>query len=838
LRPGCSRIPLAANYPGSLEIKKSRAADTFVRLHGAPHKFMKTRQSLLIALLFFAALVTLPATASAKDEWIRVHSKNFNLIGNASEKDIRKVATRLEQFRETFRLLFSKMNLTSPIGTNVVVFKSENAYKPFKPKMANGKADTGIAGYFQPGDDVNYITLSTEGDDAETFVTIFHEYVHFIVDTNFGKTNVPTWFNEGLAEYYSTFAIDDDQKVKLGLPRNDHLYNLQNTPLIPLRTLFNVSNFELHANGDHSRGIFYSEAWALMHYFLQGGKAQGFSKFLNLLLNKTEPEAAFQDAFQMSYATGEKELAAYVKKNKFNYQLITFTKKLVFDNEMQTTVLSDAESSAYLGDLLYHSDRLDEAEPLLQKALAADSNSVMANTSLGMVKMRRKKYSDARTYLEKAVLAEQKNHQALYAYAYVLATEDEDESGSVSKFTPEKLAKIRDLLKRAIAANPGFGESYDLLGFVSLVSNEGLDEAAASLQTALKVQPGNQRVALRLGEIFLRQKKYAESTELATRVAAAADDRGIKALADSLVSRVIQARENDNARAAYEKAAADSRSRPTITRRAAAGKQLTAEERAKEAEDASIRSINESMRKAAADEKRVIGQIQRIDCKGKAIIFTVKSGVETITLSGTDFQSLALSAFTPEANQAEMGCGADFAALNAVITYRAAVNSGGSAKGELIAVEFVPKNFRIMDAGEQAGIPILATDVDGTDVNSEAGKRKAMMAAIKGSMRKVMPGEKQAIGTIEKTECDASGVLFTFKTANGIINAASPSPQAIRITGYTPEIKNVKFGCGMSPVDVPVVFTYQDKPDPKANSAGLLMALEFVPKSFALDDHP
>lgn len=65
-----------------------------------------------------------------------MRSKNFNLIGNASEKDIRKVATKFEQFRETLRLLFSKMNLSSPIATNVVVFKSNSAYKPFKPKRA------------------------------------------------------------------------------------------------------------------------------------------------------------------------------------------------------------------------------------------------------------------------------------------------------------------------------------------------------------------------------------------------------------------------------------------------------------------------------------------------------------------------------------------------------------------------------------------------------------------------------------------------------------------------------------------------------------------------------
>lgn len=132
--------------------------------------------------LILLALLSFCASIQAKDDWLQIKTKNFNLIGNASEKDIRKVGTRLEQFRETFRLLFGNMNLTSPIQTNVVVFKSDSSYKTFKPKRADGKINNNVAGYFQPGEDVNYITLSTEGEDEETFSVIFHEYVHFIVN--------------------------------------------------------------------------------------------------------------------------------------------------------------------------------------------------------------------------------------------------------------------------------------------------------------------------------------------------------------------------------------------------------------------------------------------------------------------------------------------------------------------------------------------------------------------------------------------------------------------------------------------------------------------------------
>ncbi|HQZ83992.1 MAG TPA: hypothetical protein PLR83_12290, partial [Pyrinomonadaceae bacterium] len=99
---------------------------------------------LLVALITLCVL-----SASAKDQWITVRSQNFFLVGNASEKDIRKVALKMEQFRATFRLIFPKTTLSSGKPTNIVVFKSVSAYKPFLPRRKDGKADTGIVGYFQ-----------------------------------------------------------------------------------------------------------------------------------------------------------------------------------------------------------------------------------------------------------------------------------------------------------------------------------------------------------------------------------------------------------------------------------------------------------------------------------------------------------------------------------------------------------------------------------------------------------------------------------------------------------------------------------------------------------------
>jgi predicted Zn-dependent protease len=808
---------------------------------------MKKLQLLTLSVFFAAVFVFLPSSAAAKDEWLQVRSKNFNLIGNASEKDVRKVAAKLEQFRETFRQLFTKTNLSSPIPTNVVVFKNSSAYKPFKPKRADGKIDEFVAGYFQPGEDVNYITLASDGEDADIYGTIFHEYVHYIVETNFGKSEVPPWFNEGLAEYYQTFEIEKDQEVKLGLPQSNHLLLLQQTKLIPLETLFKISNYALHQNANHSRSIFYAQSWALIHYLLQSGKSEGLGKFLNLALKEVPAEKAFQDSFQMTYAQMEKELKKYVAQNTYKYQTFTFKNKLLFETEMRSAPLPEAETNAFLGDLLYHTNRADDAETYLQKALALKPDLSAAHTTFGMVKIRQRKYDEAKRYLEKAISEDQKNHLAFFRYAYLLSRENRDEFGYVASFPKETTAKMREMLKKAIAINPAFTESYELLAFVGLVNNEQLDEAVAYLRTALKYQPGNQRYSIRIAEIYLRQEKFPEAAAIADKIAKTADDPEIKAQAENLITQLRRTQEvfaaNENTRNQYEaNAAAASKNggQPILIRGGSAENAPPSEEHAKALEEAKMFSLNQALRKPQAGEKQVIGQIQKIECAGKTIVFTVKTDSEAFTLSSKDFESLTLTAFVPDAENAQVGCGEKISDLNSVLTYKPQTAAKNTNRGNLVGIDFVPKNFRFMDTtiaaeNETAIVSVENGAPPAKPGDFEAQRRAAMMQGIKNALRQPQAGEKREIGTIEKVECSNKGMFFLFKTATQIVKLTA-IPQAIQMRAYTPDIEQLQFGCAMKQVDIPVVFTYKENADAKAKTGGEIVSLEFVPKSFSLDE--
>jgi tetratricopeptide (TPR) repeat protein len=813
------------------------------------------RSFAFFALLLVAFVFSTISFATPREEWITVKSKNFHLIGNAGEKEVRLVATKLEQFRETFRMLFPGLKVDSPTKTTVIVFKNDLTYRPFKPRRGDGKPDDGIAGYFQPGEDVNYITLSTAGENVDTFGTIFHEYTHFMLDTSVGKGNVPVWFNEGMAEYYQTFKIAEDQKVTLGLLQDSHLRLLQQTKLIPLKQFFEVDSYSLHSSGDHSRSIFYAQAWALIHYLIQGNNGKSLQQFLSLVLKDLEPEAAFKEAFNSDYATMEKELNAYIAKNKFTASLFSLKEKLVFDAEMSVSPLSEENANAYLGDLLLHIRAYDAAEAQLRKTLDVNPANSMANVSMGLVKFRQRDFPQAKKYLEQAITSDQKNHFAHYNYALVLSRESVDEFGYIQKFPEASAAKMRASLAKAIELDPQFGESYRLMALISLVNGDNLDEALRYIKRGLSIQPGAPDYMMLEAKILMRQEKYENARNVAERVAKTTDDKEVKTEAESLIKSIQQV---VDAKAAYERQAADVRSQyeaqarqlgisgsrpPVILKR----KDVTDEQLAKIEKDREIANINRLIPKLQPGESRVIGQIESIICRDSEIKISVRAAGGKLLLSAADFQSLNLMIFKEGTQNFEIGCGADLSAETIVVTYKAAEKVAAGMNGRMIAGAFVPGDFRLMTSDELNNAPLIIVEggppsdlsknarrAEEEQIDFEKKRREMMMRQLQQALREPLAGEQRIIGTVEKVECAGASMTALVGTDKGPLKLSVSSPKQLRLMVFTQNMTSMRFGCGESYPNVKAVITYLPSLNKKPKYVGDLRALEFVPPSFTL----
>jgi tetratricopeptide (TPR) repeat protein len=639
----------------------------------------------LVTLFCISVLVSSDVPASAKDTWTSVRSKNFLLVGNANEKDIRRVGVRLEQFREVFSRLFTTLNVNSPVPTTVIVFKDDDSYLPFKPNK-------NTAGYFQSGHDVNYITLKLVKElhsEQDPFTIIFHEYTHLMVQNTSG--HVPAWFNEGLAEYYSTCSITDDQKVVMGRPIASHIFLLRENKMLPLRTLFQVDQQSSYYNESDKQSIFYAESWALMHYLIHGNNGQRVTQmanFLKLLSAGVPTEQAFQQAFAMSFESMEKELRAYIQRDRYSITTGSFQSKVAYDTAMQSTPITEAEAQAYLGDLLLHSHR-SESEAYLQKALALNPDLSMANASLGMLRVRQGKTNEAIKSLERAVAASPQNYLIHYYYAFALSREGNLDMQSVLGFAPETAAKMRTELKHAIQLRPDFPESYSLLAFVNLVTETDLDETLALLKRAIASSPGRNDLVFMLAQLYTRKEDFKTARELIDKLSGENNDAEMRKRARGLLAQLVSLEELASIRRQKEERALNSRNGRGMSDSLATSAQTTAVESYDPAAQ-----LRDSLRRPAADEKQAQGTLARIDCDAKSIVFIIKINGRLSKLSTDSFSHMELMSFSADAGQ-QVTCGLRKPENNVVVCYLPATEARAKTDGVIKSIEFVPPDFTL-----------------------------------------------------------------------------------------------------------------------------------------------
>lgn len=606
------------------------------------------------------------AAPERKDTWLRVQSRHFTLIGNASEKEIRKVGLRLEQFREAVSRFFNQAGNHPSIPITVVVFKDEKSYRPYKP-LYQGEPSN-VSGYFQSGDDKAYITLVADWNIANPYSIIFHEYVHLL--TSGGAWQLPSWLSEGIAEYYSTFEITGrDKKVIIGKTIANHVRLLRQIEFLPLSTIFTVDQASPLYNVSQKKNIFYAESWALVHYLLLGndGKRQAqFYHFIDLLTSGKPVDAGFREAFRTDYSTIEQELKNYIHRTAFPSRELKLDQKLEFDIGMQTAPLSEAETQSYLGDLLWHIHRPQEAIAFLQRAIDLDPNLAAAHFSLGRLRLREERYSEARKHFQQAIAANSQDHLAHYYYAYSMQWEQVDETRFVTHFSEESVKAMRASLEEARRLAPDFPDTYKQLAFINLVLNENLEESVNLLKRALAIAPTREDIAHTLAQVYLRQQNFKAARQTIEPIANSGVKTENRERAKSLLEVIVRveaemARFNAERQAQGNQAQSSTATTPSSTL-AAPGRRFEGEQ--------------------------VRGLLTRIDCTDSSITLTIKSGARVYKFHSPKLGETIFVRYTREIPMT-ITCGPINPAKPVIVTYRKSADAGSKFDGEPIGVEFL-----------------------------------------------------------------------------------------------------------------------------------------------------
>jgi tetratricopeptide (TPR) repeat protein len=623
--------------------------------------------------LLAAELCLLPALSAAHagtdaEVWRRVTSENFTFVGNAGEGELRRMAARLEQFRRAFAHLFPEVRAGSDTPTTVVVFRNAGSYAPFRP---NGDA----AGFFQPGENVNYIALTAERRDSEgAGATLFHEYVHLLVRT--GLPRAPLWLSEGLAEVCATLDISDGgRRIRVGRALAQHARTLRTRALIPLPTLLAVRHDSPHYTVGEKRGLFYAQSWALTHYLLfgRGGERRdALWRYAETAGKGADAGRSFASAFGATPEELEQELATYAGRGHFAGRELRFDERLTPDAEARVEKMSAAGALAQLGDLLLHLNRHDDAETYLKRALALDARLSEARASLGMLRVRQGRVEEALAELEAAVALAASSPLAHYSYALGLsrARAGLDPTG---RYLPETETRLREHLERAIELAPRYADAHELLALVELGAGN-LERAEALLRRASTLAPARAgRHALTLAQVSAQRGDYAQARRLLDAVARDALDERVRARVVELLESVRRQEETD-------------------ARRGRGGGEETEDETAA-FEPPPVSAI----RPKAEGQEQALGDLVVVECTADEVFLHLQVAGRTLRFHANNFERIPFVSYDPAMARGKgrrLSCGERTAANHVLLTYRPTTGARVQSDGEVVAVDFVPREWK------------------------------------------------------------------------------------------------------------------------------------------------
>ncbi|MDD2763293.1 MAG: hypothetical protein PHE83_04865 [Opitutaceae bacterium] len=453
------------------------------------------------------------ASAFAREKWIYARTEHFEMLSCASEWESSKILSKLEQFRATVLAIYPLPRFHDPKAT-IVLFATDRQFEPYKPLYHGKPAEA--AGYCIGGSDETVIAMSADYDSEQTDEIIFHEYVHLLLAV--GGEHPPPWLNEGLAELFSTFAIERGS-FKLGLEKPAHTEFLRRRQLMPLGRLFAVTQNSPEYHEGHRRDIFYAESWALLHFLVCGQDRATtlpeLQRFTELIATPGRAiDQSFQESFGMGYEEMERELKRYLEDGRYYYR----RDKLIMGDLSARIKFRPASELEREVELINLRSRLQEpgnAAYLLLQLAKSHPEAPRPHEVMAAVAMREGDPEGALMHWRRAAELGSDN-----AYVYVrLAAErlDQITSGLTLDYRlPGEAATIlRGWLDRAVALSPRYLEAYEGLALVEALAKQPRAEIVKRVLEVMPRMRDKSRALLALAIVSWRAGNFATASQIA-----------------------------------------------------------------------------------------------------------------------------------------------------------------------------------------------------------------------------------------------------------------------------------------------------------------------------------
>jgi tetratricopeptide (TPR) repeat protein len=200
------------------------------------------------------------ALLSKGPPWDRVFEErveHFHIRSDTDAVTTRAVAREVQRAWRTYERVLGPIEIAPDAPFPVFLFSGAATYHAYASSALSADRQH-TAGLFSRDRQVLLVWNTPSSDTL--FATLRHEVLHQYLDARIGA--VPTWLNEGLAEYYE-IATAERGLPALGEPHPAHVPRLRALAAVPdLRALIRSTPEAFHASGERS----YPLAWGLVHF--------------------------------------------------------------------------------------------------------------------------------------------------------------------------------------------------------------------------------------------------------------------------------------------------------------------------------------------------------------------------------------------------------------------------------------------------------------------------------------------------------------------------------------------------------------------------------------------
>jgi len=677
---------------------------------------MPRTRSIPLYLALLASICCSGALAAAEPPWLEIHSAHFTVITDAGDKKGREVALRFEQMRAVFATLLGKDRLNQPVPLTILALKNDKSYyqaaplvhvqgqaqdqpsndQPSNDQPSNGQPSNGqptdAPGFFLSGEDQDFVVLNLV--EEQPWRAVAHDFAYMLLSCNYPPAQ--GWFDEGLAEYFSSIRVDNRQveiggdpelhpSVAQGLIGNQRdrgaaksLTELLGAQVwISIPDLFAVKH-DSSTNHEGSRHtMYYAESWIVMHYLLHQQKLPETGAYFGLVLNQHVPvEDAIQKAYGMTGAQFEQAVKDYLHSQSAILTALDSSQQKTPDPK--NPAAANPDQSYSFPSPVGPDDSAITSLPLPE----ADARALYAGIQIRIPERREAGLKELQALATTATTADKKTEAKAQkkpdddtaqlpsnsmgnAVAHRILAWDHIQHGEFDAALPElgdaAALNQRDMwvryylsvLKYRMAQarhteTPGlanmmldlkavldwYPEFADAYDLLAVARNEG-GSTPAAMQTeraAITLSPRNEYYAFHLAQIYIASKKYEAATAQLERLKTSGNPQ-IASLARELLDRAGAERK-------YGIPLGASSSQPKLAPQKSPFDVLE--------EDAAKRAAAEKAAQYGGPEdkrppKFLKGRLVDVDCsQSPAAVLTVAAGGLELKLRAADYKSLLL----------------------------------------------------------------------------------------------------------------------------------------------------------------------------------------------------